>query len=173
MEMNIAKREKLSYIRGKTKPSVESDDRCEKWYYDNQKVKRWLLKSMTPEIMKHYLRSPTACEIWSALAKAFYDGSDELRVFTLNKRAFSAKKSGKPLSVYYEELTEIFQELDHRDKVVMKYADDIVAYKKSIERHRVHIFLVNLDKVFDQICGEILLKEPIPNFEECYFFCSM
>ena len=30
MEMNIAEREKLSYIRGKTKPIVESDDGYEK-----------------------------------------------------------------------------------------------------------------------------------------------
>ena len=40
--------------------------------------------SMTPEIMKRYLRLPTAYEIWNALAKAFYDGSDELQVFALN-----------------------------------------------------------------------------------------
>ena len=35
--------------------------------------------SMTPEIMKRYLCLPIAYEIWSSLAKAFYDGSDELR----------------------------------------------------------------------------------------------
>ena len=43
-------------------------------------------------------------------------------------------------------------------KVVMKDADDIVTYKKSIEQQRVHIFLVGLDKVFDQICGYNLCK---------------
>ena len=36
--------------------------------------------------MKRYLRLPTAQEIWSALSKDFYDGSDELQVFTLNKK---------------------------------------------------------------------------------------
>ena len=58
---------------------------------ENQKVKRWLLMSMSPEIMKRYLRLPTAQEIWSALSKAFYDGSDELQVFTLNQKAFTVK----------------------------------------------------------------------------------
>ena len=121
--------------------------------------------SRTPEIMEHYLRLPTTYEIWSVLAKAFYDGSDELQAFSLNKRAFSAKQSGKPFFLYYGEFTEIFQELDHHYKVVMKDADDIVAYKKSIERHRVHIFLVGLDKVFDQMCEEIprKKKKQIPN----------
>ena len=82
--------------------------------------------------MKRYLRLPTAQEIWSALSKAFYDGSDELQVFNLNKKAFTAKQSDKSLSEYYGELTEIFCQLDHRDKVVMKDPEDIAAYWKSI-----------------------------------------
>ncbi|RVW43765.1 hypothetical protein CK203_074120 [Vitis vinifera] len=59
---------------------------------------------------------PTAQEIWSALSKVFYDGSDELQVFTLNQKAFTAKQNGRSLSEYHGELTEIFCELDHRDK---------------------------------------------------------
>ena len=73
---------------------------------------------MSPEIMKRYIRVPTARDIWKALSKAFYDGADELQVFTLNQRAFSAKQNGRPLSIYYGELIEIFSELDHHDKVV-------------------------------------------------------
>ncbi|RVW18084.1 Retrovirus-related Pol polyprotein from transposon RE2 [Vitis vinifera] len=118
VEMHIAEREKLSYIRGKTNLPKESEDVYEKWYAENQKVKKWLLMSMSPEIMKRYLRLPTAQEIWSALSKAFYDGSDELQVFTLNQKAFTAKQNSRSLSEYYGELTEIFCKLDHRDKQV-------------------------------------------------------
>jgi len=92
MEMHIAERERLSYIRGKTKPPAETEDGYEKRYAENQKVKRWLLMSKTPEIMKRYLRLLTAYEIWSALSKAFYNGSDELQVFALNQKAFTAKQ---------------------------------------------------------------------------------
>ena len=91
VEMHIAEREKLSYIRGNTNPPKELEDEYEKWYAENQKVKRWLLMSMSLEIMKPYLHLPTAQEIWSALSKAFYDGSDELQVFTLNQKAFTVK----------------------------------------------------------------------------------
>ena len=63
VEMYIVKREKLSYIRVKTNPPKESEDVYEKCYAENQKVKRWLLMSMSPEIMKRYLRLPTAQEI--------------------------------------------------------------------------------------------------------------
>ncbi|KAL4569194.1 hypothetical protein LXL04_024828 [Taraxacum kok-saghyz] len=168
MEMHLAEREKLSYIRGKTTPLDETDARYEKWYADNQKVKRWLLMSMKPEIMKRYLRLSTAHEIWIALSKAFYDGSDELQVFTLNQKAYTSKQNGKSLSEYYGELTTIFLELDHCDKVVMKYPDDVKAYRKAIDRLRVHIFLAGLDTMFEQINGEIQRKDPIPELEECY-----
>ncbi|KAH9768480.1 Integrase catalytic domain-containing protein [Citrus sinensis] len=168
MEMHLVEREKLSYIRSSTKPSEESSKEYEKWYSENQKVKRWLLISMSPEIMKRYLRIPTAYEIWDALSKAFYDGSDELQVFTLNQKAFSTKQNGQPLSKFYGELIEIFRELDHRDKVVMKNPKDVVIYRRSVERLRVHIFLAGLDEEFDQVRGEILRKEIIPDLEECY-----
>ncbi|KAL6319019.1 hypothetical protein AAG906_001492 [Vitis piasezkii] len=154
--MHIVEREKLSYIRGKTNPPKESEDGYEKWYAENQKVKKWLLISMSQEIMKRYLRLPTAQEIWSALSKVFNDGSDELQVFTLNKKVFTSKQSDRSLSEYYGEL------------VVMKDPDDITTYRKSIEQQRVHIFLAGLDGDFEQVQGEILRKDLLPNLEECY-----
>ncbi|KAL3513317.1 hypothetical protein ACH5RR_026034 [Cinchona calisaya] len=168
MEMHIAEREKLSYIRGKIKKPAELEDGYEKWYAENQKVKRWQLMSMTLEIMKRYLRLPTAHKIWNALSKAFYDRSDEFQVFALNQKAFTSKQSGKPLSEYYGELVEIFQELAIEIKVVIKDSDDVTTYQKSIELLRVNIFLAGWDGYFEQDCGEILRKEPVPSLEECY-----
>ena len=106
--------------------------------------------------------------MWKALLKAFYDGADELRVFTLNQRAFSAKQNSIPLSIYYGELTEIFSELDHRDKVVMVDETDIASYQKLFQRQRVHIFLAGLEGDFEQVRGEILRKDLIPELEKCY-----
>nr|XP_025703200.1 uncharacterized protein LOC112803971 [Arachis hypogaea] len=156
MEMHIAEKEKLSFIHGKTAPPTEKDTSYDKWYTDNQRVKRWLLMSTSPEIMKRYICLPTAREIWKALSKAFYDGADELQVFTLNQRAFSAKQDGRTLSIYYGELNEIFGKLDHHNKGSKECEKDVELYRKSIERQRVHIFLAGLDCEFDQIRGDIL-----------------
>ncbi|KAL5542845.1 hypothetical protein UlMin_010555 [Ulmus minor] len=49
-----------------------------------------------------------------------------------------------------QKLTEIFRELDHRDKVVMKDPEDIKTYQRTVERLRVHIFLAGLDGQFEQ-----------------------
>lgn len=134
VEMHIAGREKLDYLVGESAQPGTEDPNYSKWYAENQKVKGWLLTSMTPEIMKRYLRLRTAREIWSALAKAFYDGSDETQIFALNQRAFSLRQSGRSLPTYFGELVEIFQELDHRDKVKMNDPDDIIMYKASVEK---------------------------------------
>ncbi|KAF9666501.1 hypothetical protein SADUNF_Sadunf16G0235700 [Salix dunnii] len=122
----------------------------------NPELKGYLLASISPEILKRYLRLRIACEVWSTLAKAFNDEYDESKIFALNQRALSTKELGCSLLTYYDELVEIFQELDHRDKISMKDLDDLMAYKKSIERLRVHVFLNELDADFEQLRGEIL-----------------
>ena len=50
----------------------------------------------------------------------------------------------------------------------MKDLDDIIAYRKSIERQRVYIFLARLDGEFKQVRGEILRKDLGHDSEECY-----
>ncbi|XP_068658012.1 uncharacterized protein [Aristolochia californica] len=168
MEMQITGREKIEYIMEKIPFPQETDASYAKWYAENKKVKGWLLTSMSPNIMKRYIRLHTSREIWNALQKSFYDGSDESQLFSLNQRTFSTKQTGCPLSTYYGDLVEIFQELDHRDRTIMKDPDVVIAYRKSIERLRVHIFLNGLDAKFEQVCGEILRKDPILDLEEAY-----
>ncbi|XP_068636864.1 uncharacterized protein [Aristolochia californica] len=170
IEMQIAGREKLEYIMGKTPFPQETDASYAKWYGENQKVKGWLLTSMSPDIMKRYIRLCTTREIWNALEKAFYDGSDESQLFSLNQRVFSTIQTGQPLSTYYGDLVEIFQELDHRNRIIMKDPDDVIAYRKSVERLCVHIFLNGLDTKFVQVRGEILRKDPILDLEEAYAY---
>ena len=45
---------------------------------------------------------------------------------------------------------------------------DIAFYQKLLQRQRVHIFLAGLEGDFEQVRGEILRKDPIPELEECY-----
>ncbi|XP_068645202.1 uncharacterized protein [Aristolochia californica] len=102
---------------------------------------------MSPDIMKLYIRLRTTREIWNALEKFFYDGSDESQLFSLNQRAFSTKQTGRPLSTYYGDLVENFQELDHRDRTIMKDPDDVITYRKSVERLVVTTLNSEVDRV--------------------------
>ena len=52
----------------------------------------------------------------------------------------------------------------------MKDPEDVVIYRKFVERLKVHIFLAGLDEEFDQVRGEILRKDIITDLEECCSF---
>jgi len=64
--------------------------------------------------MQRFIRFSTTKEIQEAVAKAFYDGSDETLLFELNQKSFTTMQNGRPLSTYYNKLVAIFQEIDHR-----------------------------------------------------------
>ena len=114
MEMRIGARNKAGYLIGETKKPEYGDPILRAWITENQRVKSWLIDSMSPSLMQRFIRLSTSKEIWEAVSEMFYDGSDETCIFELNKISFSTKKNGQPLSTYYNELVAIFQEIDHR-----------------------------------------------------------
>lgn len=160
MEMCIDARNKEGYLTGTVVKPPLGDPNYDTWVSDNHKVKSWLIDSMIPSLMKRFIRLGTAHEIWEALSKTFYDGSDETRIFELNRKSFTTLQNGRPLSTYYNELIAIFQESDHRSTTQEVTVEGVTHLSTSMKRLRVHIFLSGLDSDFDQVRGEILRKEP-------------
>lgn len=139
MKMHIAEREKLSCIRGKIKPPLESEMNTKSGILKIRKSKGGCWCPWFRIFIKWHLWLPIAHEIWISLSKAFCDGNYEFQVFTLNQRAFHAKQSGKTRSIYYGEFDRNFPRIRHHDKVIMKDPDDVEAYQKSIKRLSKHI----------------------------------
>jgi hypothetical protein len=125
---------------------------------------------MSPALMQRFIRLCTTKEIWEAVSKTFYDGSDETCIFELNHRSFSTKQNGRPLSTYYNELVAIFQEIDHRTKSQEGTVEGVLQLHSAMARLRVHIFLSGLDSEFNQVCGEILRKDPKLDLENTYAY---
>nr|GLL22003.1 hypothetical protein CCACVL1_06334 [Ipomoea trifida] len=125
---------------------------------------------MSPLLMQRFIRLQTAKEIWEAVAKTFYDGSDETQIFELNRRSFSTHQNGRPLSLYYNELVGIFQEIDARVQTKENNAEVIISLHKHMTRLRVHIFLAGLDPKLNQARSEILRKDPPLDLESCYAY---
>ncbi|XP_012845959.1 PREDICTED: uncharacterized protein LOC105965962 [Erythranthe guttata] len=170
MEMRIGARNKIGFLTGETMRPAVTDHGYATWITDNHKVKSWLIDSMSPPLMQRFIRLSTAKEIWEAVAKTFYDGSDETRLFELNRKSFTTTQDGRPLSTYYNELVEIFQEIDHRTTAQEASVQAIVHMHSMMARLRVHIFLSGLDSGFDQIHGEILRKDPKLDLESTYAY---
>ncbi|KAH0693493.1 hypothetical protein KY285_020590 [Solanum tuberosum] len=114
MEMRIGARKKVGYLTGEAKKPEQTNSGYAIWITENHKVKSWLIDSMSPTLMQRFIRLSTPKKIWEAIAKMFYDGSDETRLFELNKKSFTTMQNGRPMSTYYNKLVAIFQEIDHR-----------------------------------------------------------
>ena len=108
MEMRIGARNKSGFITGKTPKPTTNEKQIEAWLIDNNKVKSWLIDSMNPTLIRRFIRLQTAAEIWEAVRKTFYDGSDETQLFELNRRSFTTRQNGRSLPTYYNELVSIF-----------------------------------------------------------------
>ncbi|KAF2325321.1 hypothetical protein GH714_026534 [Hevea brasiliensis] len=126
---------------------------------------------MSPSLMQRFIRLSIANEIWEAVSRAFYDGSDETRLL-LNRKSFSTTQNGRPLSTCYNELVAIFQEIDHRTTSQEKTVEGVVQLHSAMSRLRVHIFLSGLDPEFDQVRGEILGKDPKLDLENTYVYVT-
>lgn len=50
---------------------------------DNNKVKCWIIDSMNPMLIPRFIRLKTAKEMWDAVTKTIYDGTDETQLFEL------------------------------------------------------------------------------------------
>ena len=79
MEMRIGARNKAGYLTGEMKKPEYGDPNLGAWITENQRVKSWLIDSMSPSLMQRFIRLSTAKEIWEAVSKTFYDGSSANR----------------------------------------------------------------------------------------------
>jgi hypothetical protein len=112
MEMRIGARNKTGYLTGAVKKPEPEDPMFATWITESQKVKSWLIDSMSPLLMQRFIHLSTAKEIWEAVLETFYDGSDETRLFELNQKSFSIKQEVRSVSTYYNELIALFQKID-------------------------------------------------------------
>ncbi|XP_073105174.1 uncharacterized protein [Elaeis guineensis] len=108
MEMRIDTRNKAGYLIGEMKKPAPEDPNYGAWITENYRIKSWLIDSTSPTLMQQFIHLSIAKEIWEAVLKTFYNGSDETRLFELNQKSFSTIQNGRPLSTYYNELVAIF-----------------------------------------------------------------
>nr|GEX72935.1 hypothetical protein [Tanacetum cinerariifolium] len=77
MEMRIGARNKITRT---TKKPDSKDPNYGTWVTKNQKVKSWLIDSMSPSLMQRFIRLPTTNEIWEAVKKPSMMGLMKLEI---------------------------------------------------------------------------------------------
>ena len=120
--------------------------------------------------MQRYIQLSITNEIWEPIDKTFYDGYDETCLFEWYKKSVTVKQSSRPLSTFYSELVEIFQEIDHLIVAQEEEFLGVIQTHSIMVRLRVHIFLNGLDVEFDKVHGEILWSDPKFNLKSTYAY---
>ncbi|KAH0781864.1 hypothetical protein KY290_001462 [Solanum tuberosum] len=152
MEMRIGARNKVAYLTGEAKKPEQTDSGYAIWITENHKVKSWLIDSMSPTLMQWYIRLSTAKKIWEVVAKTFYDGSDETRLFELNQKSFTTMQNERPLSMYYNKLIAIFKEIGHRTNTQHGSVEGILHMHSMMARLRDP--KLDLESTYDSVRRE-------------------
>lgn len=75
----------------------------------------------------------SSLRIYGELKIMFVDESNEVNIYTLNQKALHIFQNGLPIFVYFGELNEIFQELDHYGNITMTCEKHIKIYQELQE----------------------------------------
>jgi gag-polypeptide of LTR copia-type/Retrotransposon gag protein len=164
--MCLKAREKLKHIM--EPPLAANDLLFKRWDIEDTVVKGWICNSLDKNLYGKFLRFPTAKEVWDAIATTFYDGSDAAQVYDLNKKVNNAKQGGRSVEAYYNELQDLWLEIDFRRPNPMVCAADIERFDKFVQESRVYSFLDGLDDKFDNEHANVLQMTPFPTLEQAF-----
>lgn len=139
IRMCLKAREKLNHITDP--PPNPTSPLFNRWDVEDTVVKGWICNSLDKNLYGKFLRYPTAKEVWEAIATTFYDGSDAAQVFDLNKKVNRVKQAGRTIEEYYNDLQDLWLEIDFRRPNPMECTPDIEKFDKFIQESRVYSFL--------------------------------
>jgi hypothetical protein len=89
-------------------------------------------------------------------------------VYDLNKRVNKIKQGGRTVEEYYNELQDLWLEIDFRRPNPMTCAADIERFDKFMQESRVYSFLDGLDDKFDNERANVLQMTPFPTLEQAF-----
>ncbi|KAK5785187.1 hypothetical protein PVK06_039741 [Gossypium arboreum] len=161
-------RERLDYVTGEIKKPAVTDAGFAKWMRDNGQVMTWLLNSMTPSISRNFLLYTTAAEIWSAVRETYSSTDNIAELYHVEDQEATLKQGTMPVTLYYNTLTALWQQLDlyaHYDWVDPR---DVALYQQIVTQQRLFQFLQGLNKDLDEVRGRVLAISPLPSLREAF-----
>ncbi|XP_040972881.1 uncharacterized protein [Gossypium hirsutum] len=123
---------------------------------------------MTPSISKNFLLYTTAAEIWSAVRETYSSTDNIAELYHVEDQAATLKQGTMPVTLYYNTLTALWQQLDlyaHYDWVDPR---DAALYQQIVTQRRLFQFLQGLNKDLDEVRGRFLAISPLPSLREAF-----
>lgn len=82
------------------------------WRLENSLMISWLIRYLKSVIGKYRLFCPTAKDVWEAIRETYFDVRNASEIFKLKNKLWKAKQGEKEVTVYYNEMMSLLQELD-------------------------------------------------------------
>ena len=150
-------RGKLGYLTGEVKKPEKKSSTFRTWRSENSLVTAWLLNSMGPFIAKPHMFLTTAKEVWDSIRETYFDLENSSQIFELKTKLWQFKQGGQEVTIYYNEMVTLWQELDQCYDDVWENANDLARFKKREENDRVYMFLLaGVNRNLDEVKGRIL-----------------
>ena len=115
-----------------------------------------------------YLFLPSAKDVWEAVKETYSDVENASQIFELKNTLWQDKQGEKEVTIYYNEMVSLWQELEQCYNDEWECTGDSVKAMKKEESDRVYLFLAGLNKEFDEVRSRILSKNPLPTLRETF-----
>ncbi|XP_075088312.1 uncharacterized protein LOC142170326 [Nicotiana tabacum] len=159
---------KLGHLTSEIRRPEAGDPKMKAWRSENSLVIAWHLNSMEPAIGKPYLFLPTARDVWEAVKETYSDVENASQIFELKIKLWKARQREREVTIYYNEMVSLWQELDQCYNDEWECPMDSVKAMKKEENERVYLFLAGLNQGFDEVRSRILEKKSLPSLRETF-----
>ncbi|XP_075515435.1 uncharacterized protein LOC142550082 [Primulina tabacum] len=168
VKLAVDGRGKLGYLTGETARPAETEPTFKTWRSENSLVMAWLLNSMELSIAKPHMFMKTAKEVWDSVRETYSDSENSSKIFELKTKLWNLKQNDREVTIYYNEMVALWQELDQHYDDVWESKEDFARQKKREENDRVYVFLAGMSQDLDEVKGRILGRRPLPSIREVF-----
>ncbi|KAK3007413.1 hypothetical protein RJ639_014792 [Escallonia herrerae] len=168
VKLAIDGRGKLGHFTEDVRQPAASNPSLSSWRFENSLIITWLINSMEPTIGKTYLFLHTAKDVWEAVRETYSDVENSSQIFDLKTKLWKSKQGEREVTIYYNEIVSLWQELDQCYNDEWDCPSDSVNVMKMEECDRVYLFLAGLNSDFDEVWSRILGKKPVPSLCEAF-----
>ncbi|XP_073062852.1 uncharacterized protein [Primulina eburnea] len=168
VKLAVDGRGKLGYLTGETTIPAETEPTFKTWRSENSLVMAWLLNSMELSIAKPHMFMKTAKEVWDSIRETYSDSENSSQIFELKTKLWNLKQHDRDVTIYYNEMVALWQELDQHYDDVWESKEDFARQKKREENDRVYVFLAGMNHDLDEVKGRILGRRPLPSIREVF-----
>ncbi|XP_073016671.1 uncharacterized protein [Primulina eburnea] len=168
VKLAIDGRGKLGYLTGEAAKPDETESTYKTWRSENSLVMAWLLNSMDPSIARPHMFMKTAKDVWDSVKETYSDSENSSQIFELKAKLWNLKQGDHEVTIYYNEMAALWQELDQHYDDVWDSKDDYARQKKREENDWVYMFLAGMNQNLDEVKGRILGRKPLPSIREVF-----